>query len=360
MKFILEDKYKAAESPAASLPAKKGFWFIFDKGNMLSFPKKDNKTTEGAKSRLYAGEVRCKSGSPTGYGGTQGSQQAAEHTREVPELVSPLDIGIVTTPPVCFGTLDGTECWAAEVAAGSCVLPCGIAKQAAVKGKTAGAEQAAGGAQGAAAVGKPGSAAEGGGNHQSLEFKNLRDLIFSLGDEFFAIAARAFQVIKWYNGTKYCSACSAELKDSETERAKICTKCAKIFYPVIAPAIIVAVTRGNKLLLAHNNAYPDPNRYSIIAGFVELGESFEQAVAREVEEEVSIKVKNIKYFGSQSWPFPHTLMVGFTAEYESGEIKVDGVEIGKADWFEASNFPTIPGYGSISRMLIDNFVANNS
>ncbi|MCL2705760.1 MAG: NAD(+) diphosphatase [Spirochaetaceae bacterium] len=240
----------------------------------------------------------------------------------IPELISPSDIDVATTTPLYFGTIDGVDCWTAEALDNNQTADCH--------------------------------------KKSDFDFKNLRELYSLLGDDFFSLAGRALQLGRWYNSTKYCSSCSGELKDSETERAKICKSCSKIFYPVISPAIIVAVTKENKILLAHNNAYPDPNRYSIIAGFVEPGESLEQTVAREVEEEVSIKIKNIKYYGSQSWPFPHSLMLGFTAEYDSGEIKTDGVEIGAAGWFEVSNLPGIPPRSSISRTLIDNFIKNNS
>ena len=237
----------------------------------------------------------------------------------IAEFISPSEIGLATTTPLYLGAIDGVECWAAEAVSNNID-----------NSKT------------------------------EFAFKNFRELYSSLGGELFSIGSRALQTVKWYNSAKYCSSCGGELKDSETERAKICKNCSKIFYPVISPAIIVAVTKENKLLLAHNNAYPDPNRYSILAGFVEPGESLEQTVEREIEEEVSIKVKNIKYFGSQSWPFPHSLMLGFTAEYDSGEIKADGIEIGAAGWFGVSELPQIPPHGSISRTLIDNFIKNNS
>jgi len=246
----------------------------------------------------------------------------------IPEISSPSDIDVDTTTPLYFGTINGIDCWTAEAANNNQTLDC-----------------------------RDGAKAYKNGYY---DFKNLRELYSLLGDDFFSIASRALQTIRWHNSTKYCSSCAGDLKDSETERAKICKSCSKIFYPVISPAIIVAVTKGNKILLGHNNAYPDPNRYSILAGFVEPGESLEQTVAREIKEEVDIKVKNIKYYGSQSWPFPHSLMLGFTAEYDSGEIKIDGIEIGAADWFEASKLPSIPLHGSISRVLIDNFIKNNS
>ena len=187
------------------------------------------------------------------------------------------------------------------------------------------------------------------------EFKNIREFYSILGEEFFALACRALLLKNWNMNWNFCPSCGCDLVLSESERAKICSKCGNIHYPVISPAIIVAVRKDDRLLLAHNKKYPIKKRYSIIAGFVEAGETFEETVHREVFEEVGLKVKNIKYFGSQSWPFPHSMMIGFTAEYDSGEITVDDVEIGHADWYTADNMPEIPPFGSISRLLIEDF-----
>ena len=129
-------------------------------------------------------------------------------------------------------------------------------------------------------------------------------------------------------------------------------------FPRLAPAVIVAVTKGDKILLAHSSEWRG-KLYSVLAGFVEPGETFEECVEREIMEEVGIKVKNIRYFGSRPWPFPHSLMVGFTAEYESGEITIDQVEITDAQWFTSDNLPLVPGKISIARQLIDWFVETN-
>jgi NAD+ diphosphatase len=145
------------------------------------------------------------------------------------------------------------------------------------------------------------------------------------------------------------------LKISQTERAKECPKCGLLHFPRLAPAIIVLVERGNELLLARSRHFM-PGMYSVLAGFVEPGESLEEAVVREVREEVGISVKDIKYFGSQPWPFPHSLMVGFTATYGCGEITIDDTEIEDAGWFTADKLPRIPGKISIARKLIDWFV----
>lgn len=191
-----------------------------------------------------------------------------------------------------------------------------------------------------------------------FELKDLRPLMGVMEYNIALAAGRALQINEWDRNHIYCSRCGALNEIKEGERAKVCPECGLLSYPVISPAIIVAVVRKDTLLLANNKNFPK-NRYSVIAGFVEPGETFEECVMREVQEETSIRIKNIKYFGSQPWPFPHSMMIGFTAEYEGGEIQVDGVEIGDAAWFKADALPEIPPKGSISRELIEWFVENN-
>ena len=132
--------------------------------------------------------------------------------------------------------------------------------------------------------------------------------------------------------------------------------CGNLVYPRISPCVIVLVTKGEELLLAHNKNFPG-NFYSTLAGFIEPGESAEDSLKREVLEEVNIRIKNLTYFGSQSWPFPSQLMLGFHAEYETGEVKPDGVEIDKADWFNYKKLPQVPPANiSISGQLIESYV----
>lgn len=199
------------------------------------------------------------------------------------------------------------------------------------------------------------------------EFIDLRQVWHKFGYDEFLRAGGAKQFAEWFLTAKLCSCCGGELEPNNHDTGRHCVKCGRHFYVPISPAIIVAVTRDNKILLAHNNAMID-GLFSVIAGFVEPGETLEHAVEREVHEEVAVNIKNIKYFGSQPWPFPQSLMIGFTAEYDEDnakEIQPDGVEIGEAGWFSAdeikNNFKNIkiPDGSSIARRLIENFIKNN-
>lgn len=165
-------------------------------------------------------------------------------------------------------------------------------------------------------------------------FIDLKTLASTFREEKFSTAAKGLLLLNWIKSNKYCGICGNKMKqkDSEDERAMICTNCNYATWPRTSPAIIVAVTKGDKLLLAHNRGF-SKGVYSVIAGFVEYGETFEECVMREVYEETGIKVKNIKYFDNQPWPFPNSMMIGFTAEYLEGEIQEDKDEIVHADWF---------------------------
>lgn len=193
---------------------------------------------------------------------------------------------------------------------------------------------------------------------QGYDFIELRQLGSVLGQDIFLISSRALHLLTWLKNNKHCSKCGVPAEIKQDENAVICPKCGYITYPRISPAIIVAVVNDGKLLLAHNTRFKN-GTYSVIAGFVEPGETLEGCVSREVMEEVGIKVKNIKYFGSQPWPFPDSLMIGFTAEYAEGEIKADGIEIETANWFTVDEIPSIPGSGSVARKLIEWFINVN-
>ena len=188
----------------------------------------------------------------------------------------------------------------------------------------------------------------------------LREFLHENDDEAMTIVSKAWQFRSWFKNIKFCSHCGGVLIPNENDYGRKCKSCGMTFYAPISPAVIVAIERDNKLLLAHNTAWPE-SRYSIIAGFVEPGERLEETVKREIREEVSIEVKNIKYFGSQTWPFPNSLMLGFTAEYKSGELKPDGVEISRADFYSPDEIikMNLPNHESIARKLIENFLATH-
>lgn len=176
--------------------------------------------------------------------------------------------------------------------------------------------------------------------------------------EFFRVG-KAFHMMDWQRTNRYCGVCGTRTSYDNTEGAMICPCCGELYYPVISPAIIVAVEKDGKLLMGHGVNFP-PGRFSVLAGFVEPGEDLEACVKREVFEEVNISVKNIRYFGSQPWPFPRSLMLGFTAEWESGEIKVDGKEVTEASWFGPGEIPEVFRGLSISWKLIENFIKKHS
>ena len=192
-----------------------------------------------------------------------------------------------------------------------------------------------------------------------MRFEGLRQ-IYGLTDEaFFALAGRALQIVDWDRTHQFCGRCGSKTRTRPTERAKECPECGLLQFPRLAPAIIVLIQRGREVLLARARRFETP-MYSTIAGFVEPGETLEEAVTREVKEESGIAVKEIRYFGSQPWPFPHSLMVGFTAEYASGEIKTSDEENMDMRWFKVDSLPQLPGKLSIARKLIDSFIEKQS
>jgi NAD+ diphosphatase len=198
-------------------------------------------------------------------------------------------------------------------------------------------------------------AAEGAKAHSQFKAEGLRALYGLMGEELFAVAGRAVQIAAFGLTHRYCGRCGLETVRDGVERCTRCAACELAFYPRIAPAIIVLVRRGDEALLARSSRFTS-DFYSTLAGFVEAGESLEQTLAREVREEVGIEVGNVRYFGSQPWPFPHSLMVGFFADYAGGELAVDGSEIIDARWFSKKALPSIPPRPSIARRLIDAWV----
>ena len=190
---------------------------------------------------------------------------------------------------------------------------------------------------------------------EDMAFKGLRDLFGLLDQELFWVAGRAVQVIAWEQTHQYCGRCGAATQHHKKDRARECPECQLISYPRLSPAIIVRVEKGDAILLARNHRFPQ-GRYSVLAGFVDPGETLEHAVAREVREEVGIEISDIHYFASQPWPFPNSLMLGFTAKYISGEIQIEDEELAEADWFTPANLPELPPHLSIARRLIEDYL----
>jgi NAD+ diphosphatase len=196
---------------------------------------------------------------------------------------------------------------------------------------------------------------EGATAPEGMESHGLRRIYGLVDEQFFGLAGRAFQIMDWDRTHQFCGRCGTPLTTSTTERAKQCPRCGLIQYPRLAPSIIVLIQRGHELLLGRSSHFPK-GLYSVIAGFVEPGETLEEAVEREVQEEVGLTIADIRYFASQPWPFPHSLMIGFTAQHAGGDICIDNKEIEDARWFTADNLPKIPDKISIARKLIDCFL----
>ena len=209
-----------------------------------------------------------------------------------------------------LGRLAGIDCWAAEAPADAPAPP-------------------------------PGHAWEG-----------LRTLFTVLEDAHFALAGRAVQLLDWDRLHRYCGRCGAPTEAKTEERARACPACKLAVYPRISPAVMALVRREGEILLGRSPHFP-PGMYSALAGFVEPGETLEQCLAREVEEEVGVKVSRIRYFASQPWPFPNSLMIAFVCDWVSGEIRPQAGEIEDANWFKVLQLPNLPSKISIARMLID-------
>ncbi len=190
---------------------------------------------------------------------------------------------------------------------------------------------------------------------QGEDFANLRSLFGKADNFLFSLAGRAVQVLDWYRTHQYCGACGSKTVEHEKDRATHCESCREFFYPRLSPSIITLVHRGEDLLLARNHRFPE-GMYSTLAGFVEPGESIETTLRREVKEEVGVTVGSLEYLGSQPWPFPNSLMLGFFAEYESGDFVLQEDEISDAQWFHYTDLPSIPGKVAISRWIIDTYL----
>jgi NAD+ diphosphatase len=185
-----------------------------------------------------------------------------------------------------------------------------------------------------------------------LTLISMRAFIMQNQTSFFGIASRAWQIALFMRTHRFCGQCGSAMQQIDWEMAMQCSRCQHRCYPRISPCIIVSIRHEGKILLAQGKPQRSRQMFSTLAGFVESGEKLEQAVHREVFEEVGIRVKNLRYFSSQPWPFPHSLMVGFLADFDSGEIKVDGKEILEAYWFAPEKLPNIPPKQSIAGQLI--------
>jgi len=187
---------------------------------------------------------------------------------------------------------------------------------------------------------------------KDFAFKKLRSLFGTLDEETMALAGRAYQIAEWARTHQFCGVCAAPMQMQHGERCFQCATCSMIAYPRISPAMMVLIKKGEAVLLARHAAHV-ASRFTALAGFVEVGESIEETVHREVFEEVGLRINNLRYFGSQSWPFPHSLMIAFTADYVSGDITLNPAEIAEARWFSKNDeLPLIAPSFSIAGSLI--------
>jgi NAD+ diphosphatase len=196
-----------------------------------------------------------------------------------------------------------------------------------------------------------------------LEFRGARALFAELPEATVHMVGRSIACVEFEQNHRFCGRCATATTPSKAtpgsepnERARVCPSCGLTFHPRIPPAVIVLVEHDDRLLLARGANFP-PGRFSAVAGFVEIGESLEDAARREVAEEVGVRITDLRYFSSQPWPFGHSLMIGFHARYDGGELRPDGVEIVEADWFRRDALPQLPPPISIARRMIEDFLA---
>lgn len=192
-----------------------------------------------------------------------------------------------------------------------------------------------------------------------FQFVSLRELIPTWHTQQFEQASRAIQLLEWKKRHQFCSTCGTKTKAHHTELCMVCPRCHYRQYPRISPCVITIITRGENEVLLAKSIHRKDNMYGLIAGFVEVGETLEQAVARETMEEVGVRLKNIRYLASQPWPFPSNLMLAFHAEYAGGEIAVQEDEIANAQFFKFDQLPSVPHAGSIAHRLIMHITQNH-
>jgi NAD+ diphosphatase len=230
---------------------------------------------------------------------------------EHPEDVAP---GVT---PMVLGTLDGAACWALDLDGD----------------------------------GVPDAAVDG--------LLPLMGLYGRVDDVRWTLAGRAVQLVEWERTHRFCGRCATPTEPAPGERARRCPACGLLAFPRLAPAVITLIERDGEALLARGRAFPMP-MYSCVAGFVEAGETLEEAVRREVREEVGVELADVRYIASQPWPFPHSLMIGFEATWAAGDIVIDEREIVDAKWFRPDDLPTIPPGMSIARTLIDRWIERST
>lgn len=188
-----------------------------------------------------------------------------------------------------------------------------------------------------------------------FQWLGLRSQLERLSPAVFQLAGRALQIARWFYDHQFCGRCGTKVTQDSFDFARVCSRCSLRFYPRIAPCMIVLVTRGDEVLLAHHHR-ASRVMYTTLAGFVEAGEGVEDCVRREVREEVGVEVGKLDYFRSQPWPFPNQLMLGFFAEYEAGDIKIDPAEIIDARWFRYDELPQVPAVATVAGQLIAHYV----
>lgn len=184
-----------------------------------------------------------------------------------------------------------------------------------------------------------------------VDFTPKRDFLLTLDEPLRSVIVKAYQLVYWDNRHQFCGACASKLQKTSNKCEKSCPNCHENYYPILSPAVIVLIRKGEEILLARSSHFP-PGIHALIAGFIEPGETAEACIHREIFEEVGLKVTNLQYFGSQSWPTPSSLMLGFTADYSEGEISLNDGEIETAGWFSKSNLPILPSKASIAYQMI--------
>jgi NAD+ diphosphatase len=223
----------------------------------------------------------------------------------------------LASPPMHLGTIAGRTCWWIDAGATDCTAPAG------------------------------------------WQWHDTRALFALLPDEEAHAVNCARQLLWWERRHQFCGTCGTPTVIADDERVRRCPACQAMYFPTASPAVIVAITRGDELLLAHNRNFR-PGLFSTLAGFIDPGETVEQAIVREIREEVGIEVGDLRYVSSQPWTFPNSLMLGFRARHISGELVVDGKEIEEARWFRRDALPEIPRHGTIARALIDGWRSGRS